>query len=121
MKIVFISGPFRHPNPDGSNDSWETHLNVVVASRLGLEVAKAGAFPFIPHANTAHFDHAAGIPDQLWLDGDLELLGRCDAMLCTYDWKRSAGARGEVEYATKHNIPIFYDIGELRRWLVGND
>ena len=67
------------------------------------------------HKNTALFGGAA--PDSVWLEGDLEMMRRCDAILCTDDWERSAGARDEVKLARELNIPVFFSIAEFETWL----
>jgi nucleoside 2-deoxyribosyltransferase len=53
----------------------------------------------------------------VWLDGDLELLRRSDAVLLTSDWERSSGARNEVSYARARDIPVFATVDALRAFL----
>ena len=50
MKLVYIAGPFRAPTP------WGIEENVRHAERHAFEIAKLGAMPVCPHANTRHFD-----------------------------------------------------------------
>lgn len=109
LKVVYIAGPFRGPN------AWEIEQNIRRAEALALEVWKIGAACLCPHTNTRFFQGAAD--DSVWLDGDLELLARCDAVLLTPDWERSSGARAEVEFAVKRGIRIFYDLRALSQWL----
>ena len=109
MKVVYVAGPFRGPN------SWDIEQNIRRAEALSLEVWRAGAAALCPHTNTRFFQGAA--EDSVWLDGDLELLRRCDAILMTPDWQRSSGARAEHDFAAKLEMPIFYDIDALGAWL----
>lgn len=109
MKVVYVAGPFRGP------DHWAIAENIRNAERLALQVWQRGAAAICPHANTAHFQDAA--PDHVWLDGDLELLRRSDAILMTPDWERSTGARAERDFAHTHGIPVFYQLSELDVWL----
>lgn len=109
MRVVYIAGPFRGPS------SWDIEENIRRAERLALEVWRSGAAALCPHTNTRFFQGAAD--DAVWLDGDLELLARCDALITTDDWHRSSGARAEVDFAAKRNIPIFCSIETLRSWL----
>jgi hypothetical protein len=109
VKVVYIAGPFRGPN------AWEIEQNIRRAEALSLEVWRMGAAALCPHTNTRFFQGAAD--DSVWLDGDLELLARCDAMLMTPDWERSTGAKAEREWASVHDMPIFMDINDLREWL----
>jgi nucleoside 2-deoxyribosyltransferase len=110
VKVVYIAGPFRGPS------AWDIEENIRRAERLALEVWRTGkAAALCPHTNTRFFQNAA--PDHVWLDGDLELLRRCDAVLMTPDWTRSSGARAEQEFAVVHNIPVFYTLVALMEWL----
>lgn len=130
MKIIYIAGPFR------ASTAWGIAENVRAAERVGLEVARAGAMPLIPHANTAHF-HGEGpqlghdfsasshcrhcligfgdirktevcsmLSDRFWLEGTLELLRRCDAVLLVPGWEKSSGTRAEIEEAERLGIPV---------------
>jgi hypothetical protein len=109
MKVVYVAGPFRGAN------SWEIEENIRRAERLALQVWRLGAACICPHTNTRFYQGAA--PDEVWLNGDLEMLRRCDAILMTPDWERSSGARAEHDFALKHNIPVFHDLYELDAWL----
>lgn len=117
MKVVYIAGPFRcaSQHVPGQQDAWGIQQNVMRAMALALEVWRSGAAAVTPHANTMFFQNAAA--DDVWLEGDLAILAKCDAVLMTPDWRRSTGARAEHEYAAQRGIPIFYDITALQRWL----
>lgn len=109
MKVVYVAGPFRGP------DSWAIENNIRRAEALALDVWKLGAAAVCPHTNTRFFQGAA--PDHLWLDGDLAILAKCDAILMTDDWARSTGARAEKDFAEQRGLPVFYTLGELSAWL----
>lgn len=119
MRCVYIAGPYRATNPDGTQDAWRIQQNIMTAMALGLEVWKRGAVAIIPHGNTFCFQNAHGTSDDVWLTGDLELLSRSDALLLTEDWQRSSGARAEHAYAEKLEIPIFYTVDEFVQWMEG--
>jgi hypothetical protein len=110
MRVVYVAGPFRGP------DSWAIENNIRRAETLALEVWRLGAACVCPHTNTRFFQGAA--PDNVWLDGDLAILGKCDALLMTPDWERSSGARAEHDYAKGREIPTLYTLDELRAWLI---
>jgi hypothetical protein len=97
VKVVYIAGPFRAPT------AWGIAENVRAAERFGLEVARLGAMPLIPHANTAHF-HGEG-DDQVWIEGTLELMRRCDAAVFIPGWPRSKGSQGEWDECSLRRIP----------------
>lgn len=111
MIVVYIAGPFRGPN------SWEIECNIRRAEELALSAWRAGFAVICPHTNTRFFQGAG--PDAIWLEGDLEILRRCDAVLLTTDWQRSSGARAEVECANSNGIPVFETLADLQRELMG--
>jgi len=113
MKLVFISGPYRDPRGE-----WYITQNIQRAMRVGREIALLGGFPVIPHGNTAHMG-GTDIPDSFWLDGDIVLMQRCDAVLFMNGWRHSAGALDEHMEAGLYGLPIFYGnaTGELAAWL----
>ena len=108
MKVVYVAGPFRGPN------SWEIEQNIRRAETLALEVWRAGFAAICPHTNTRFFQGAA--PDEVWLDGDIAILVKCDAVLCTPDWEKSSGARAEVDRAKQVGIPVFHSTEALVSW-----
>jgi hypothetical protein len=55
--------------------------------------------------------------DRVWLDGDIEILRRCDAVMLTPDWQRSSGARAEVDIAESLGMPVFAVLSDLKDWL----
>jgi nucleoside 2-deoxyribosyltransferase len=109
MKVVYCAGPFRGPN------HFVIAENIRRAERVALAVWQLGAACLCPHTNTMHFQGAA--PDAVWLEGDLEMLRRCDALITVDGWFQSEGARAEVDYASSHQIPVFHDIMTLAIWL----
>lgn len=116
MTVVYVAGPFRAPLPNGHQDCWGIQQNIMAAMALGLEVWKAGMVALIPHANTMFFQNAAGTADDVWLKGDLELIRRCDVVLFTPDWERSAGARAEHRFAIEHGVPCVFSMEELMEY-----
>lgn len=111
MKVIYIAGPFRGPS------AWDIECNIRHAETLALEVWRAGHAALCPHTNTRFFQNAA--PDEVWLKGGLELLARCDAVVLTDNWRRSSGARAEVQYALDAGIPVFATIEGVNRWFAG--
>lgn len=108
MIVVYIAGPFRGAN------AWEVHQNIERAQALAYQVWEAGMVALCPHNNTRHFDGA--LTDTVWLQGDLELLRRSDAVLLTEDWTRSDGAKAEMLYAVDYDIPVFKTLAKLVEW-----
>jgi nucleoside 2-deoxyribosyltransferase len=109
VKIVYVAGKFR------GKTAWEVAENVRAAERVGFEVAKLGAMPLIPHANTSNFDGT--LTAEFWLEGTMELLRRCDAVLTVDNWQQSTGATLEVIEAEARRMPVFHYVESLRMWL----
>lgn len=111
MKLVYVAGSFRGKTP------WDVAQNVRRAEVAGLEVAKAGAMPVIPHANTANFD--GQLTGKFWLDGTMEILKRCDAIYVfdRRDLTSSSGTRAEHDYAKSVDMPIFFHLDRLAEWI----
>lgn len=118
MKVVYCAGPFR------GETAWDVECNIRKAEELGFWVANKGAMPMIPHTNTRFFDGT--LTAEFWLDGTMELMRRCDAVVMTPDWQESGGATREVEEARRLGIPVF-DSGndaqliEFVRWVGKSD
>jgi len=100
MKLVYIAGPYRADTP------YEIERNIRRAEDLGLEVARNGAVPVIPHTMYRFFQDS--LPDDFWLDGTMEILRRCDAILMGPQWEESAGSNSEFKEAEKLGLAIFY-------------
>lgn len=116
MILVYVAGPFSAPTREG------VEANIRRAVDLGVEVAKLGAFPVIPHANTAdpRFEHVQ--PYQFWIDATMAMLRTCDALITVPGWEKSSGARGEVEWmkrarTVRGRSVVFHSIEALERHL----
>lgn len=100
--LLYLAGPYRAETREG------VELHIQQARAVGLQVARKGWCPVIPHTMLAHLDAAApSIADQFWLDATLELMRRCDAVLLLPGWTQSAGTRAEVAEAQRLGLPVF--------------
>lgn len=105
MQVAYIAGPYRAATVHGM------HRNIDKAAEVALKYWKLGYAVICPHKNTAFFDGEC--PDNVWLNGDLELLRRSDVVVMVPGWENSMGAREEHSEAQEAGIPIIYDTGEL--------
>jgi hypothetical protein len=103
--VVYIAGPYRAPTFLMRDE------NIRRAGALAAKVWAAGHVALCPHMNSAHMDEHA--PDDHWLDGTMELMRRCDAVLLVEGWQRSGGTRSEIEEANKRGMPIWDDLADL--------
>ena len=110
MKVIYIAGKYL-----GDSD-WETYLNIhharVAAHRLWHE----GWAVICPNGNTAFFggigERDKNDPNgdwQRWINGDLEILSRCDAIYMLSNWRDSEGAILEYNRAQKLGLLTFYE------------
>jgi hypothetical protein len=106
VKLVYIAGPFTAPDPAE---------NIRAAQLFALPLV-GYCMPVVPHSMTIGLP--GGTP-QLWYDGTLELMRRCDAVLAMPNWQQSKGALSEVRVADREEIAVFYDHDSLLRWLEG--
>lgn len=109
MKIIYVAGKFRAPN------AWETELNIRKAEEVAIQIWKAGAACICPHTNTRFFDGA--VPNDVFLEGDLDILDRCDAIFMLDNWRDSDGAVGEHMLACIKPMPVLYSIREFLHYL----
>ena len=106
-KVLYISGPFSHPDPVHGIPK-----NILLASEAALVAWRDGWATLCPHKNCAGFEHAAGIPYETWIQGDLELLRRSDAICMVGTWTESQGALREYRLARALGMPIYRHAAE---------
>jgi hypothetical protein len=109
MRVVYVAGRFRGPT------AWVIENNIRRAEEVAFDVSKLGAMPLTPHCNTRFF-HGEG-DDKFWLDGTMELLRRCDAVILVQGWEQSSGTRAEKAEAERLGLPVFTSLSELDWWL----
>lgn len=101
MKLIFISGPYR------SSSEWELIENIRHAEAAAIKLWQQGWVVICPHKNTSHFGGLAD--DNVWLEGDMEILTRCDAIYMLNTWEASEGAKAELAIAKEMELEIYYE------------
>lgn len=107
MKVAYIAGPYRSKN----NKICEVVQNIRNAEKIALKYWKLGYAVICPHKNTALLDGECD--DKVWLDGDIEILKRCDVIVMMSNYKKSSGAIKELEFANINKIEIIFDEEEV--------
>lgn len=100
MTLAYLAGPYR--SKDGI---WGVKRNVEAAMSVARELWKQGYSVICPHANTALMD-GPDIPDAVFLEGDIEMLRRCDLIVMLPGWERSAGASVEHQVAREIGLVV---------------
>lgn len=107
MKVIYIAGPYTGKTHDASSYP-EIGINILIARGYATRIWKAGAACLCPHLNTAHFEVDGPSDAEVYYNGDLELLSRCDAVYLLQAWNISKGAVLEKLHADKIAMPVFY-------------
>jgi len=104
-KIIYIAGPYR------AKTEWGLIENIRRAEKVAIECWKKGWVVICPHKNTAHFGGI--LPDSVWLEGDMEILRRCDAICMVPGWEESVGAKEELIEAFGRGIEVYFNHKDL--------
>ena len=103
MRVAYIAGPYRAKN-------GRTVLeNVRAAEKVAIKYWRLGYAVICPHKNTEFFDGLC--PDSVWLEGDLEIVKRCDVIVMMVGYEESSGAKVELELAASCGIEIIFERG----------
>lgn len=99
MKIIYVSGRYR------ARSMFGKLINILKARRVAQELWKRGWVVICHHMNTALF-----IQDSInYIDGDCEIVRRCDAIYMLKGWMKSEGARKELATAMSKGVTIYYE------------
>lgn len=103
MKVIYVSGKYT------ADSEWGLVQNIRLAEDAALKLWGKGWAVICPHKNTAHFGGCNSGWDNIWLNGDLEILRRCDAIYMLKDWECSYGACEEFKLAKKLGLEILFE------------
>lgn len=98
---VYVAGPYSNGDPV---------VNVREACAAGDILYAHGFIPIVPHMSML-WHMFSPKPYDHWLEYDLYLLHRCDALVRLPGL--SAGADREVEYARARGIPVFTSLAKV--------
>lgn len=102
---IYIAGPYSAGTPE----AMEANVNAAIDA--GVALALMGHAPIIPHlSHYVALRHPEAFSWDDYMDWDLELLGRCDALLYL---ARSPGANIELLTAMAREMTIFRSLNEV--------
>lgn len=112
--IVYIAGPFRAKN----GRTIEEHVEA--ARAMSDRLWAAGVPNICPHTLTVGCSYDT--PEEIYLEGLLRIVERCDALLLLPHWKESSGTLAEKELAERLGIPCFEEFERCLGYVAdGND
>lgn len=98
--VLYLAGPY----------SGDITANIANARRVQIDLCEHGYFVFNPCNNTANFGIDCRMDESFYLEGDIEMMQRCDVLVLRPDWEQSAGARKEVGlWHSLHRPVIVYE------------
>ncbi len=101
MLLCYTAGPYRD-----TRGTRFVEENIRRAEEVALQLWSWGYAVITPHANTRHFDGYCG--DRVWLEGDFEMIRRCDFLVALPRWETSSGTKEEILHATLCHVPICF-------------
>lgn len=101
-EVAYVAGPYR-----GDGSPYNIMQNIRRAERYALKYWAEGYAVICPHKNSALLD--GSMPDEVWLQGAMELLRRSDLVVMIPGWEGSAGARAEREEAYELGIQVVHE------------
>ena len=101
MKVVYISGRYR------GESEGEVFDNIIHARSAALELWGQGFAVICPHTNSMFM--GSQMFDNAFLDGDLEIVKRCDIIYMLRGWEQSVGAKRELGVAVEMGLEIRYE------------
>jgi uncharacterized UPF0146 family protein len=96
--IVYTAGKY----------SGNVDENIANARKVAIELWEMGHAVICPHLNSAHMELDCKATWEDYLNGDLEIISRMDAIVMLEGWEDSKGAKMELDFARKLNIPVYF-------------
>ena len=110
MRVLYTAGPYRDDR--GMYYVWQ---NIEQAKAVARELWLMGFAVICPHANTQMMD--GNDTHEMFLQGDFEMVKRCDGIVVLPGWERSEGTRREIVCAKANGVPVYHwpqDEAQLR-------
>jgi len=96
--LVYVAGKY----------SGNVTENIEIAKKVAIELWSKGHSVICPHTNSGFFENGSSITYDMFLNGYLEIMRRCDVIIMLENWKDSKGATIEYNYAKELKKPIYF-------------
>lgn len=100
-------------------NTLETLTNIGIATDTGIEIAKKGHYPFVPHLDCLIAIQCKGcLPLDYYYNASMAFLQVCDAILIVdkNDLETSKGVKAEFDWAKSAGLPIYYNLEEIPKF-----
>ena len=104
MKVIYVAGPYRSESENGVFE------NIMRARREAEKFWREGWAVICPHTNSIFMGSRLG-GDEKFIEGDLEILARCDAIFMLEGWENSRGSQKELDLAKSLELEVLYERG----------
>ena len=101
MRLIYLAGSYRSETLNGVFE------NIMHSRRKALKLWREGWAVISPHCNSMFMDGADDA--EVFLDGDKEILRRCDAIYMLKGWQESEGAFFEHRMAIQMGKEVYYE------------
>ena len=100
-KLLYVAGPY----------SGNINKNIARAEEVSIGLIRNGFHVYTPHKNMAGYEQyeGDGVDYETWLNMDLDILSRCDAMFVMLNSDKSPGVQRELAFARKKAIPVIHE------------
>ena len=106
IKVIYTIGAFR------AKTQFGIMRNVRKAEEASLKLWKLGYAVICPQTMTQNFQGEC--PDDVWLDGMIELMKRADGVFLVDGWETSEGSKHELKIARELGMPVMGH-GEIQK------
>ena len=103
--VIYLASPYR------AKDEWGVWTNIVSAHISAKQLWAKGYAVISPVSNSAWMGEMDDF--EKWMEGDLEILSRCDILVLNYGWEKSRGCRMEFKKAIDLDMPIYYSVEDV--------
>lgn len=100
--VCYLGGPYRD-----KRGVYYITRNIEEARHVAAQLWAMGFACLCPHMNTNLLDGMEGTQDDTFLDGDLDMIERCDLFIAMPRWQQSTGTKAEREHALAVGLPVF--------------
>lgn len=104
-KVCYLASPYT------AKTEWGRYLNVTSAHYWAKEIWRKGWACISPVSNSAWMSD--GDDYELWMEGGLAILDRCDAFCIAPGGDKSRGCQRELARAKELGLAIYYGVDEV--------